>query len=163
MFWMPVLPQLKLSLCLCKYWVGLAVHTQYFEHFMRNGVQESKWLLDACTLISEFYFSQCYVLWVIFSFTMMILEINFKLEINGMVIELHILYLRTYYHRNQHNSPECPAIIIDSARQWFPTGWGAPLWCDKNPLWARDIRMSTCELNSSPGCLYREGGLRLCD
>lgn len=44
----------------------------------------------------------------------MILEINFKLEVNGMVIELHILYLHTYYHSNQHNIPECFAIIIDS-------------------------------------------------
>lgn len=89
------------------------MHTQYFEHFMKNGAQQSMWLLDAYTLKSEFYFSQYCVLWVIFSFTMMILEINFKLEVNGLVIELHILYLHTYYHRNQHNIPKCPAIIID--------------------------------------------------
>lgn len=98
---------IETSLCLCKYWESLVVHTQYFEHFMRNRVPKSKWLIDICTLMSKFYFSQCCVLWVIFSFTMIILEINFKLEVNGLVIELHILYLHTYYHCNQHNIPEC--------------------------------------------------------
>lgn len=84
---MPILSQLNLSLWLCS-GSGCA-HSVLWP---RRG----KLLLDACTLMSEFYFSQCCVLWVIFSFTMMILEINFKLDINGMAIELHILYLCTY-------------------------------------------------------------------
>lgn len=59
-------------------------------------LRRGKWLLDARILISELYFLQYCVLWVIFSVMMMILETNLKLDINGMVIELHIVYLCTY-------------------------------------------------------------------
>lgn len=83
-----IFPLIILWAWLCKL---SAVHSSWGMKLRRG-----KWLLDARTLTSELYFFQYCVLWVIFSVIVMILETNFKLDTNEMVIELHLVYLCTY-------------------------------------------------------------------